>query len=162
MDNRTAITQARNHTPRLVLTEHAHKVVHGTGAMGRFNTRVAVKVTSTVGSMWCAYAFMLLALISLPAAIQSRNAIVIVGWIAQTFLQLVLLPIIIVGQNVQAAASDARAESDHETLQAIHTLTAEVHRIDEQQTTILNLLAEKANIVASGKPDPSTATPGAD
>ena len=82
--------------------------------------------------------------ISLPAAIQSGSAIVIIGWIAQTFLQLVLLPIIIVGQNVQAAASDARAQSDHDTLLAIHTLTTEVHQINEQQTAILEYLKGKA------------------
>ncbi len=44
-----------------------------------------------------------------------------------------LLPIIIVGQSVQAAATDTRALADHETLTAIHTLTAEVHTINEQQ-----------------------------
>ena len=90
--------------------------------------------------MWCAYVFALLALISLPAAIRSHDPIIIVAWIAQTFLQLVLLPIIIVGQNVQAAASDARAESDHETLIAIHTLTSEVHTIAERQTKMLEIL----------------------
>ena len=112
--------------------------------MGLFNTRVAVKITRSVGSMWCAYVFAFIALISLPSALSSGNSIIIVGWIAQTFLQLVLLPIIIVGQNVQAAASDARAESDHETLLSIHTLTSEVHMIQEQQTKILEILAEKA------------------
>ena len=95
--------------------------------------------------MWCAYVFALLAMISLPSAIRSHDPIVIVSWIAQTFLQLVLLPIIIVGQNVQAAASDARAESDHATLIAIHTLTSEVHRIDEQNTKILKILDERIN-----------------
>jgi hypothetical protein len=95
--------------------------------------------------MWCAYLFGLLALISLPAAIRSHDPIIIVAWIAQTFLQLVLLPIIIVGQNVQAAASDARAESDHETLLSIHTLTAEVHEIANQQTAILKILEERSN-----------------
>ena len=71
------------------------------------------------------------------------DPLVIVAWIAQTFLQLVLLPIIIVSQNVQAAATDARALADHETLSAIHTLSTEIHTIDEQQTTILNLLAQQ-------------------
>ncbi len=151
MENPSAVSQAKNHKPRLVLSDYAHKIVHGTGALGRFNTRVAVKITNSVGSMWCAYAFALLALISLPAALSSRNAIVIIGWIAQTFLQLVLLPIIIVGQNVQAAANDARAESDHETLLAIHTLSADIHRIDEQQNRVLNLLAKQSNI--PGLPD---------
>ncbi len=93
--------------------------------------------------MWCAYLFALIALISLPAAIRSHDPIIIVSWIAQTFLQLVLLPIIIVGQNVQAAASDARAQSDHETLIAIHTLTSDVHEIAQQQTKILKILEER-------------------
>ena len=136
---------AKAHIPRLVLNEHVHKKVHGDHMMGRINTRLALGITKRVGSMWCAYLFALLALISLPAAIGSHDAIIIVAWIAQTFLQLVLLPIIIVGQNVQAAASDARAESDHETLMAIHTLTTEVHEIAYQQTAILKILEERSN-----------------
>ena len=136
--------QARAHLPKLVLSHHVHKEVHGDSLIGRINTRLAVGITKIVGSMWCAYAFAILALISLPAAIRSHSPIVIVAWIAQTFLQLVLLPIIIVGQNVQAAATDARAESDHATLLAIHTLTSEVHDIAQQQTKILKLLEERS------------------
>jgi uncharacterized membrane protein len=113
--------------------------------MGRINARLAVNITKMVGSMWCAYIFALLALISLPAAIRSHDPIIIIAWIAQTFLQLVLLPIIIVGQNVQAAASDARAESDHKTLVAIHTLTVEVHEIALQQTKILEILENRSD-----------------
>ncbi len=145
MDNESAVARAKAHVPKLVSREHARKVVHGDSPIGLFNTRVAVRITKSVGSMWCAYAFALLALISLPSATASGNSIIIIGWIAQTFLQLVLLPIIIVGQNVQAAASDARAESDHDTLISIHTLTTEVHRINEQQTRILELLEERTS-----------------
>ncbi len=50
-----------------------------------------------------------------------------------------------VGQNVQAAASDARAESDHKTLLAIHTLTAQVHEIAEQQTKVLEILEKRSD-----------------
>ncbi len=107
--------------------------------MGRFNARVAVLITKGVGSMWCAYAFALLALVSFPAAISSHDPIIIVAWIAQTFLQLVLLPIIIV----------ARAESDHETLIAIHTLTVEVHEIAERQIQMLNLLEDRTSNLPS-------------
>jgi len=74
-------------------------------AVNRFNTKVALLITRAVGSMWCAYAFALFDLISLPAAIRG-GASTIVSWVAQTFLQLVLLSIIMVGQNVQAAAAD--------------------------------------------------------
>ncbi len=144
MSHKLTIADARAHIPHLVLSHHVHEKIHGTGVVGRINTRLAVGITRVVGSMWCAYLFALLALISLPAAISSRDPIVIVAWIAQTFLQLVLLPIIIVGQNVQAAASDARAESDHKTLLAIHTLTAEVHEIAQQQTKVLEILEERS------------------
>jgi hypothetical protein len=84
-----------------------------------FNAKVALVITRSVGTMACAYLFALIALISLPSAIQSGQVIVIVSWIAQTFLQLVLLSIIMVGQSVQSAASDARAAkefSDTETI----------------------------------------------
>jgi len=94
----------------------------GDSPIARFNTWVAVKVTKSVGTMWCAYAFAALALVSLPAAIMSGNAVLIVSWISQTFLQLVLLSIIIVGQNVLAAASDKRAEATYEDADAVlHT-----------------------------------------
>ena len=62
--------------------------------------------------MWCAYLFAIIALISLPKAINSGDTIVIVSWIAQTFLQLVLLSIIMVGQQ---ASSDAVAQKIDET-----------------------------------------------
>ena len=125
---------------RLVLSKDSHETVHGTGPMGRFNTWLAVKITKTVGSMWMAYIFAAITLISLPAAISSGQVIIIVAWIAQTFLQLVLLPIIIVGQNVIQATNDARAEADHETLTAVHQLTVEVHAINEAQSAILRQL----------------------
>ena len=71
----------------------------GKGPIGRLNARFGVFITVAVGTMWCAYVFTLLALVSLPAALQSHDKIIIVAWIAQTFLQLVLLPIIIVGRT---------------------------------------------------------------
>ena len=84
--------QPRHHKPKLSL-----------------NDRIGLGITKRVGTMWAAYAFFALTLVSLPAALASGNALVIVSWIAQTFLQLVLLPIIIVGQNLQAAETEKRA-----------------------------------------------------
>ncbi len=84
-----------------------------------FNNRIGLAITKRVGTMWAAYVFAALALVSLPAAIASGNELVIVAWVAQTFLQLVLLPVIIVGQNIQAAAADARAVATYEDATAI-------------------------------------------
>ncbi len=143
MERTAELMKAKAHKPRLVLSHHVHGIIHGEHSLGRFNTWLAVRITRSVGSMWCAYLFAAIALVSLPAAIQSGSSVIIVSWIAQTFFQLILLPIIIVGQNVLAAASDARAESDHETIISIHSLTSEVHTIAEQQTKILQLLDER-------------------
>jgi len=88
-------------------------------AMQRFNAWLAVKVTSGVGTMWCAYAFGALALVSLPSAISSHSPIILVSWISQTFLQLVLLSVIIVGQNVLAAAADKRSEATFKDADAV-------------------------------------------
>ncbi|HYR94564.1 MAG TPA: hypothetical protein VEP48_10215 [Methylomirabilota bacterium] len=134
------VETAKAHRPRLVVSRDVHQQIHGSGPVGRFNTRLALGITKSVGTMWVAYLFAAIALVSLPAAIASGETIIIVSWIAQTFLQLVLLPIIIVGQNVIQAANDARAEADHETLTAVHRLTIEVHAINETQSQILNEL----------------------
>ena len=83
------------------------------------NERIGLAVTKRVGTMWAAYVFFGLSLVSLPAALSSGSEIVIVSWIAQTFLQLVLLPIIIVGQNIQAKSSDERAIATYEDAGAI-------------------------------------------
>jgi hypothetical protein len=84
-----------------------------------FNGRIGLLLTTVVGTMWAAYLFTLLALVSFPAAIDSGQSLIIVAWIAQTFLQLVLLPIIIVGQNIQGTASDKRAEQTYQNAVAI-------------------------------------------
>jgi hypothetical protein len=111
----------------------------------RFNAAFAVKITKGVGTMWCAYAFAALALVSLPSAIQSGSAVVLVSWISQTFLQLVLLSIIIVGQNVLAAASDKRAEATYEDADAVLHTAMEIQKHLEAQDVelerILGLLA---------------------
>ena len=93
--------------------------LHHDNAVGRFNAKFGLKITVIVGTMWTAYLFTLLALVSAPSAFKSGNLIIIVAWIAQTFLQLVLLPIIIVGQNVQAVTSDKRAEATYDDASAV-------------------------------------------
>lgn len=83
--------------------------------MSAFNDRVAVLLTKLVGSMWCAYIFAALALVGLPGAIRT-GTLGIVQWVAQTFLQLVLLSIIMVGQDVQGRAADQRAIETHDAV----------------------------------------------
>ncbi len=96
----------------------AEQLPTGTAA-ARFNARLAVKVTRGVGTMWCAYAFAALAAVGLPSALHAHSADVLVAWISQTFLQLVLLSVVIVGQNVLAAAADKRAAETSDDADAV-------------------------------------------
>ena len=77
------------------------------------NAKIAVFLTNVVGSMWCAYAFAILAFIGLPAALKPGGE-GIISWIAQTFLQLVLLLFIMVRQNVQAEAGDVGSQHTYD------------------------------------------------
>jgi hypothetical protein len=114
-------------------------------ALNRFNTKVAIIITKAVGSMWCAYAFALFDLISLPSAIRA-GASAIVSWVAQTFLQLVLLSVIMVGQNVQAAAADKRAEATfHDASATLHEV-AHVQGHLAAQDELLTRTAEKIGL----------------
>lgn len=82
-------------------------------SLNSFNQKIATKITSFVSTMWCAYIFAAIALISLPAAIKSGDRIVIVAWVAQTFLQLVLLSIIMVGQDASSKGMQQKIDETH-------------------------------------------------
>lgn len=97
------------------------------------NQRFAEAITSGVATMWCAYIFAAIALVSLPNALRTHDSIVIVSWVAQTFLQLVLLSIIMVGQKEESKRVERQIYETHDAsikeLGEIRELQAEVHRI---------------------------------
>ena|ERR1700694_2599319 len=113
-----------------------------------FNKWLALLITNGVGNMWFFYflavfifGWMLLARLGVISFDPYPYALMllIVGGIFQALAMVAIM----VGQNVQAAASDARAETDHETLDAIHTLTSQTIQILEGQNKILALLEEQ-------------------
>ena len=112
-----------------------------------FNRRVAEKITSFVSTMWCAYIFAALALISLPAAIKTGDVVVIVAWIAQTFLQLVLLSIIMVGQNVASASVEQKINETHEASLGEFELAKEARAIADQELKELKKIASEMHQV---------------
>ena len=122
------------------------------------NGKIGLFITTIVGTMWAAYLFTILALVSFPSAINSGDSIIIIAWIAQTFLQLVLLPIIIVGQNIQATASDKRADETykdaeavlHECLQIQQHLSAQDEAQQRQIGELTRLINELHQKVAAG------------
>lgn len=141
---RTAKTTPLLFVPRHIRGREIRRQIHGAGAIGEFNAALAVWITKIVGTMYCAYVFTLIAFVALPAALLQGSPTVLVNWLSSNFLQLVLLPIILVGQNVISRAQDARAEADHETLTALHELAKLQIDILEGQNEILELLKRKA------------------
>ena len=101
----------------------------------RFNDWLAVKITNVVGTMWCAYAFAGLALISLPEAIKGGTA-TLIAWIAQTFLQLVLLSIIMVGQNIASKKSDRQLEQTYRDAEMLLKISEEIRVLLKQNTEL--------------------------
>ena len=109
------------------MRHHTHRLYRRLVA---FNTVAALRITDSVGSMWCAYVFMVLALLGFPGLGASPTAYV--QWVSQTFLQLVLLSVIMVGQN----AVDARAEKRH------HAAEARLERMEREHGAELQTLHE--------------------
>ena len=120
------------HHPHTNTREHAS----GLGQVSGLNNRIGLMVTKFVGSMWAAYLFAGLALISLPAAIGTGDVRVIVDWVAQTFLQLVLVSVVIVGQNQMNQAAERRAEATYKDA------TALLHEVQQLQQHLSHQDAE--------------------
>ena len=121
----------------------------------RFNARFGLRITLVVGTMWCAYAFTILALFALPSAIKQGTYFVVV-WLSSSFLQLVLLPIIIVGQNIQAKASDKRSEETYKDAEAVLKESEEIQKhLLAQDEVISGILARLEMLVAGAQPPSS-------
>jgi hypothetical protein len=117
------------------------------GEVEGFNAKFAVLVTRLVGTMWCAYLFTIIALLGLSPALKPGGE-GLIAWIAQTFIQLVLLSIIMVGQNVQSLAADARAENTFKDVETV------LDRLDVHTQGGLKTILDRLDEIA-----PETATP---
>jgi len=134
-----AVAAPAEYKPRLVTAATVRHQLHGSSRVGEFNSRLAVGITKYVGTMWAAYVFAVIGITSLVGAVTGNIELTLLaGGLSSYFLQLVLLPIIMVGQNVISASQDARAEGDHLTLTALHTMNVRQLEMLEQQGKILD------------------------
>lgn len=92
-------------------------------ARGKINGRVALRLTALVGTMQAAYLFTVLALVALPSVLGYNwfpsRTLIVVAWVSQTFIQLVMLAVLQLGQNLSGAAADARAEATFQDAESI-------------------------------------------
>ena len=124
---------------------HEKKKARATGKS--LNDVIGLNITKGVGTMWAAYVFFALSLVSLPGVLASGDMVTIVAWIAQTFLQLVLLPIIIVGQNLQAAESEKRAIATYDDAGAILEEAKEIQAHLSDQDKALSHLVDRLEAI---------------
>lgn len=110
---------------------------HPTGsAYQRFNQKVALWLTNNVGTMTCFWIVLALCLSVLPSVLFAMAVVprqwgvlpsfltgfgfeLMMTWIVSTCFQALCLPAIIVGQNLQNEAADARAAKTFEDVEAI-------------------------------------------
>ena len=143
------------HPRTIAHADHTVKPHKTTDERTGINGRIGLFITVVVGTMWCAYLFTLIAFVSLPTVLKQSGigfpfdfgsgTVILVAWIAQTFLQLVLLPIIIVGQNIQASTADKRAESTYKDAEAVlhEAMQIQAH-LAEQDKALSELVAKAA------------------
>ena len=106
------------------------------------NGRVALILTTTVGTMWCAYAFGVLALVALPQAL-GGGLLDLIQWVSQTFIQLVMLSVIMVGQNILSRAADKRADMTYQDADATLHEAEQIQAHLQAQDDALNALLDK-------------------
>ena len=115
-----------------------------------FNGKIALALTTVVGTMWCAYAFSVLAFFALPSAITSGSVLQLIQWLSQTFIQLVMLSVIMVGQNILSRASDKRAEMTYQDADATFHEASQIQaHLIEQDHAIDSLLAKVITLEAA-------------
>jgi hypothetical protein len=137
---------AELHASHPVKTTDLRRVDHKNPFV-RFNARFGLWITLVVGTMWAAYLFTILAFFALPSAIHQGTYYVIV-WLSSSFLQLVLLPIIIVGQNIQATAADKRSEDTYKDAEAVLKEAEEIQKhLLAQDQAISEIVARLEKLV---------------
>lgn len=93
--------------------------------MKRLNDWLGLKITNGVGTMYCAYLFTIIGGAGIYYSLTGNTkGTLIIGSISGYFLQLVLLPVIIVGQNLQAKKQD----EIHAKLKLVHKHIREIKK----------------------------------
>lgn len=142
MSQRLYEHQPAEHQPRNVNEQHQAE------RLG-LNDRIAVWVSTHVGSMSCAYAFACIGIASLVGVLTGNTMLaVLCGSFSSYFLQLVLLPILALGQNILGRHAQLQAEEQHRTtLQTYRDLAQLVQHLRAQDDVLVYLRQTQALIL---------------
>jgi len=140
----------RSYMPAL-LRLGPRQLKHDLQAADTFNGKVAVVLTRVVGTMWCFWVFNGIALVSLPSAINSGNLTILIAWVSSNWIQLILLPALMVGQNLQNLAADARSAKTFEDVETVKAgINTALDRLDTKTQGGLRDVLEAIQALAPG------------
>ena len=122
-----------------------------------FNTVAALRITNAVGTMWCGYVFAVLALLGFPGLQATPQQYV--QWLSQTFLQLTLLAVIMVGQNVQSARAEKHQEALLARIEKLERTHGDVLTGMHELLTDLHSHTTCVGHTTIGEPVPAQTTP---
>jgi hypothetical protein len=125
------------------------QIRHDLEAADTFNAKVAVLLTRLVGTMWAFWVFNGIALVSLPSAIHSGSLTVLINWVSSNWIQLILLPALMVGQNLQNVAADARAAKVFEDIEKVKgDMVTALDRLNTETTGGLKTVLDAVEALA--------------
>jgi uncharacterized membrane protein len=131
----TPSTQVRRHHPQNANEKHRKSL--------RMQDRIALAMTSAIGTMYTVYAFVALiacwmlwqgALSAHPFDPYPFPFLLFLG----NIVQLLLMPLIMVGQNIQSRHAQIRSDEEfHTTLSSYHDIELILARLDAQDAELL-------------------------
>ena len=141
----TSPTQAHpHHYPKVLFQHEPHQyqprnvnALHqAEQAAAGFNQKLAITLTKAVGTMACAYIFAILAIIGFPGLQATPTQWV--QWISQTFIQLVMLSVIMVGQSILGRKQELQADEQYRTtMSTYHDIEAIIQHLSAQDAELL-------------------------
>ena len=122
----------------------------------RVQWSLALLLTTAVGTMWCAYAFAVLALVALPSAL-GGGLFPLIQWVSQTFIPLIMLSVIMVGQNILSRADDKRADMTYQDADATFHEAEQIQAHLKAQDEAINEMLDKLQklVALSARDGPS-------
>lgn len=139
-EEKTEALSLYEHVPHKHKSRNANDIHKAEHAASGINQKIAIGLTKAVGTMPTAYIFALLACIGLLAilGILPPLTALLVAWLSQTFLQLVFLPILSVGQNVLGRKQEIQADEMFATTQrTLNDSEQLIAHLDKQDTELL-------------------------
>lgn len=130
-----------HHEPHQHQPRNVNLLMQAERAAGGFNEKLAIWLTHSVGTMWTAYAFAMIAVVGLFAILGLFNPLValLVAWASQTLIQLVLLPVIMVGQNVLGRKAELQADEQFRTtMSTYHDIEQIMQHLSAQDAELLH------------------------